>query len=47
MTANPFTHMAGSLGARWGVSQGHISNVKSQKTYRDFSSPWFGLGARG
>ena len=35
------------LAARWGVSQGHISNVKSQKTYRDFSSPWFGLGARG
>ena len=36
----------GMLSKRYGVSEGHVNNVKNHKTYRDFSSPWVGLGAR-
>lgn len=35
------------LAERWGVSQGHISKVRQHKAYRDFASPFYGLGARG
>lgn len=34
------------LAARHGVSQAHISKVQKHKAWRDFSSPFAGLGAR-
>lgn len=34
------------LAARHGVSQAHVSKVQKHKAWRDFSSPFAGLGAR-
>lgn len=33
------------LAARYGVAQAHISKVQKHKAWRDFSSPFSGLGA--
>ncbi|MEN9375996.1 MAG: hypothetical protein RL710_1153 [Pseudomonadota bacterium] len=32
------------LAARFGVAQAHISKVQKHKAWREFSSPWAGLG---
>ena len=34
------------LAARHGVSQAHVSKIRKHKAWRDFSSPFSGLGAR-
>ena len=34
------------MAARYGVAQAHISKVRKHKAWRDFSSPFNGLGAR-
>jgi hypothetical protein len=34
-----------ALGERYGISQAHVSKVRMNKAWRDFSSPWAGLGA--
>ena len=34
------------LAARYGVAQAHVSKVRKHKAWRDFTSPFMGLGAR-
>ena len=34
------------LALRWGVSAGHISKIQKHQAFRDFTSPFAGLGAR-
>jgi hypothetical protein len=33
------------LGERYSITQAHVSKVRLHKVWRDFSSPWAGLGA--